>query len=125
MMEMVMVTYSWGSTPARQRGKRGGRGVMATPTGPQTAAAQGEVPAGTLVNFAEGAAPVGTRVGVKEAKGRFTFPPGPKQEGPQGGRGLAQVEPGVVQERVGVGLRRGHAVRRDKGVTQRWEAGVG
>lgn len=63
--------------------------------------------------------------GVKEGKGRFTFPPGPKQEGPQGGRGLTQVEPRVVQERVGVGLRCCHAVWRDEGVTQRWEAWVG
>lgn len=62
---------------------------------------------------------------MKEAKGRFTFPPGPKQEGPQGGGGLAQVEPRVVQERVGVGLRCRHPVGRDEGVTQRREARVG
>lgn len=57
--------------------------------------------------------------------GVHTFPPGPEQEGPQGGRGLAQVEPRVVQERVGVGLRRRHPVRRDEGVSQRREARVG
>lgn len=76
------------------------------------------------MSFAEGAAPAGDR-GVKEAECRFTFPPGPEQEGPQGGWGLTQVEPRVVQERVRVGLRRRHAVRRDKGVSQRWEAWVG
>lgn len=37
-----------------------------------------------------------------------TFTPGPKQEGPQGGWGLTEVEPRVVQQRVGVGLCRRH-----------------
>ena len=73
MMEMVMVTYSWGSTPARQRGEGG---VMATPTGPQRAAVQGEVPAGALVNFAEGAAPAGTGRGSERSKGQIYLPPG-------------------------------------------------
>ena len=52
-----------------------------------------------------------TVVGKNEA-GRSnrqpTFTPGPKQEGPQGGRGLTEVEPRIVQQRVRVGLRRRH-----------------
>lgn len=40
--------------------------------------------------------------------GVHSFTPGPKQEGPQGGRGLTEVEPRIVQQRVRVGLRRRH-----------------
>lgn len=108
MMEMVMVTYSWGSTPARQRATGGCDGHPHHYL--EGSSARGGSPAEALMKFAEEAAPAETGgagergQGVKEAKSRFTFSSGPKQEGPQGGWGLTQVEPRIVQERVGVGL---------------------